>query len=165
MWILFGYSYSHSFIYYKKIADADLSEEKYVTAYEEMILKYKKEKNAELFAKYLAAAKKHYPIDIPYWETKEMEFALADLENEALLGKYEELTKSLPNNYIVFYNYAVEIDKYITSDTTKGKDINAYKNKIEELFKKAVAIKSPLEGNLQLANLQWTIVNCKLNNY
>ena len=143
-------------IYYKKIADADLSEEKYVTAYEEMILKYKKEKNAELFAKYLAAAKKHYPIDIPYWETKEMEFALADLENEALLGKYEELTKSLPNNYIVFYNYAVEIDKYITSDAAKGKDINAYKNKIEELFKKAVAIKSTLESNLQLANLYYS---------
>ena len=143
-------------IYYKKIADADLSEEKYVTAYEEMIFKYKKEKNAELFAKYLAAAKKHYPIDIPYWETKEMEFALADLENEALLGKYEELTKTLPNNYIVFYNYAVEIDKYITSDAAKGKDINAYKNKIEELFKKAVAIKSTLESNLQLANLYYS---------
>jgi len=38
-------------IYYKKIADADLKDEKYVTAYEEMIVKYKNEKNAELFNK------------------------------------------------------------------------------------------------------------------
>jgi hypothetical protein len=143
-------------IYYKKIADADLSDEKYVTAYEELILKYKKEKNAELFAKYIAVAKKYYPIDIPYWETKEMEFTLADLENEALLDKYEELTKSLPNNYVVFYNYAVEIDKFISSDAAKGKDINAYRKKIEELFKKAVSLKSTLEGNLQLANLYYS---------
>lgn len=142
-------------MYYKKIADADLSDEKYVTAYEEMILKYKKEKNAELFSKYLASAKRHYPIDLPYWEMKEIEFAVSDLENEALLGKYEELTKTLPNNYVVFYNYAVEMDKFISTDAAKGKDMNAFKNKIEELFKKAISLKPTLEGNLQLANLYY----------
>jgi tetratricopeptide (TPR) repeat protein len=143
-------------VYYKKIADADLRDEKYVTAYEEMVLKAKREKNAEQFAKYIAAAKKHYPVDIPYWEMKEIEFALGDLEGKPLLDKYEELTKALPNNYVVFYNYAIEMDKFITSDTSKGKDINAYRAKIEELFKKAVSIKSTLEGNLQLANLYYS---------
>ncbi len=143
-------------VYYKKIADADLPDEKYVTAYEEMILKAKREKNAEQFAKYIASAKKHYPVDIPYWEMKEIEFALGDLQDEALLNKYEELTKALPNNYVVFYNYAIEMDKFISSDASKGKDINAYKNKIEELYKKAVSIKSTLEGNLQLANLYYS---------
>lgn len=143
-------------IYYKKIADADLGDEKYVTAYEEVILKAKREKNAAQFAKYIAAAKKHYPVDIPYWEMKEIEFALGDLQDEALLNKYEELTKALPNNYVVFYNYAIEIDKFIGTDASKGKDINAYKNKIEELYKKAVSIKSTLEGNLQLANLYYS---------
>ncbi len=145
-------------LYYKKIADANLSAEKYVTAYEALILHYKKEKNAELFSKYIAAAKQHYPIDIPYWETKEIDFALTDLENEALLNKYEELTKSLPNNYIVFYNYAIDIDKYLGSDNAKGKDaatVAAYRTKIEELFKKAVSLKSTIEGNLQLANLYY----------
>ncbi len=146
-------------IYYKKIADADLKDEKYITAYEELILKYKREKNAELFNKYNAAAKRHYPIDIPYWEMKEIEFALGDLQDEALLNKYEELTKVLPNNYVVFYNYAIEIDKFISSDASKGKDanaINAYRTRIEELYKKAVSIKSTLEGNLQLANLYYS---------
>jgi hypothetical protein len=146
-------------VYYKKIADADLPDEKYVTAYEEMILKCKRENNAELFTKYITAAKKHYPVDIPYWEMKEIEFALGDLQDEALLNKYEELTKALPNNYVVFYNYAIEIDKFISSDASKGKDanaINAYRTKIEELYKKAVSIKSTLEGNLQLANLYYS---------
>ena len=143
-------------IYYKKIADADLGDEKYATAYDELVLKYKREKNAELFAKYLAAAKKHYPVDIPYWENKEIDFAISDLEGEALLNKYEELTKTLPNNYVVFYNYAVDIDKFLGSDAAKGKDVTAYKNKIEELFKKTIAIKSTIEGNLQLANLYYS---------
>ncbi|MEP7238723.1 MAG: hypothetical protein ABI685_12680 [Ferruginibacter sp.] len=142
--------------YYKKIADADLGDEKYAAAYDALVLKYKREKNAELFAKYNAAAKKHYPIDIPYWEAQEIEFAVKDLENEALLDKYEELTKTLPNNYIVFYNYGIEVDKFINSKESTGKDIAAYKNKLLELFKKANSIKSTVEGNLQLANIYYS---------
>lgn len=143
-------------IYYKKIVDADLSDEKYAGAYDELIVKYKKEKNTALFTKYLTAAKKHYPVDNPYWESQEIEFALGDLENEALLNKYEELTKGLPNNYALFYNYALEIDKYLSSAESKGKDISAYRKKIEESFKKAISIKSTIEANLQLANLYYS---------
>lgn len=144
--------------YYKRIADAGLSDPKYENAYDSLVIKYKREKNAEQFNKYLALAKKHYPVDQAYWETKEIDFALSDLENEALLNKYEELTKTLPDNYIVFYNYAIEIDKFLSSDNAKafnGAAVAAYRTKIEELFKKAVSIKSTIEGNLQLANLYY----------
>ena len=148
-----------SLMYYKKIADANLGDEKYANAYDELVKKYKTEKNAELFNKYVTAAKKYYPVDLPYWENKEIEFALADLENEALLTKYEELTKTLPNNYLVFYNYAIEIDKFLGTDAAKNKDaaaVSAYRTKIEDLFKKAVSIKPNIEGNLQLANLYYS---------
>lgn len=143
-------------VYYKKIADAGLSDEKYAGAYDDLIQKYKKEKNSELFNKYLAAAKKFYPVDKQYWESLEIDYATEGLENEALLNKYEELTKQLPDNYLVFYNYAVEIDRFINSADSKGKDIKAYKNKIPELFKKAIAIKSTIEANLQMANLYYS---------
>jgi hypothetical protein len=143
-------------IYYKKIADADLSDVKYAGAYDDLILKYKREKNAELFAKYLASAKKHYPVDLPYWENQEIDFAIKDLEDEALLNKYEELTKTHPGNYVVFYNYGIEIDKFINSQASTGKDIPAYKNKMIDLFKKANSIKSTIEGNLQLANIYYS---------
>ncbi len=143
-------------VFYKRIADADLSEERYVTAYDDLVLKYKREKNGELFAKYLAAAKKYYPVDKAYWETQEIDFAIKDLEGEALLNKYEELTKTLPDNYMVFYNYALEIDKFLTGAATAGKDVNAYKLRIEELFKKAISIKSTIEANLQLANIYYS---------
>ena len=120
--------------YYTKVADADLADEKYATAYDELVLKYKREKNATLFAKYLAAAKKHYPVDMPYWENKEIDFAVTGLEGEALLNKYEELTKALPNNYVVFYNYAIDIDKFLGTDAAKGKDVTAYRKKIEDFY-------------------------------
>lgn len=146
-------------VYYKKIADANLGDEKYANAYDELVKKYKSEKNTELFNKYITAAKKYYPVDLPYWENKEIDFALEGLENEALLNKYEELTTALPNNYMVFYNYAVDIDKFLGTDAAKTKDaaaVAAYRTKIEELFKKAVAIKPNIEGNLQLANLYYS---------
>ncbi len=142
--------------YYKKIADADLGDEKYASAYDDLIIKYKREKNAELFGKYIASAKKHYPIDLPYWENQEVEFALADLEGVALLNKYEELTKTFPNNYVIFYNYAVEIDKYLSGADIKGKELTAYKQKIEDNFKRAITLKSTVEANLQLANLYYS---------
>ncbi len=144
--------------YYKRIADAGLTDPKYENAYDSLVIKYKREKNAELFNKYLAAAKKYYPVDQAYWETKEIDFALLDLENEALLNKYEELTKLLPGNYIVFYNYAIEIDQFLGSDNAKALNasaVAAYRTKIEDLFKSAVSIKSTIEGNLQLANLYY----------
>lgn len=147
-----------SLMYYKKIADAGISGDKYIGAYDEMVLKAIKEKNAADFAKYIAPAKRNYPADLPYWENKEIEFALGDLEGEAMLNKYEELTKTLPNNFVVFYNYAIEIDKYLTSDAAKGKDaaaISAYRTKIEELYKKTITIKSTIEANLQLANIYY----------
>ncbi len=143
-------------IYNKRIADANLSDEKYSTAYDELVAKYKKEKNAELFTKYLTAAKKYYPVDLPYWESKEIEFALGDLEKEALLSKYEELTKSLPNNYFVFYNYGIEIDRFLTGSDVKGQALTDYRKKIEDLFKKAITIKSTIEANLQLANIYYS---------
>lgn len=140
--------------YYKRITDVGLSDEKYVGAYDELILKYKREKNAELFTKYLTAAKKFYPIDLPYWENQEIDFATSDLEGEALLKAYEDLTKSLPGSYMVFYNYAVELDKYVAS--AEAKDIAANKTKLEELFKKAISLNSTIEANLQLANLYYS---------
>jgi len=141
--------------YYKRIADANLSDEKYAEAYDELVKKYKREDNKELFEKYITIAKKYYPVDKVYWESNEIEFAIKGLENEALFKKYEELTISLPDNYMVFFNYGYELTKYVYSDEAKGKDVSAYKLKIPELFKKAIAINSTTDANVVLANFYY----------
>lgn len=144
-----------AFTYYKQIADANLRNEKYAGAYDELILKYKRENNEEEFMKYLKAAKEYFPTDKAYWESQQIEFATKDLEDEALVNKYAELAVSLPDNYYVFYNYAAELDRFIALPEAKGKDIPAMKLKVEELFKKALSINSTVEANLQLASLYY----------
>jgi len=141
--------------YYKKLADANLKDEKYIVAYDELVLKYKREKNTDLFNKYLSAAKNYYPTDKAYWENLDIDYTVKDLENDALFAKYDELVARYPDNYMVAYNYGVELDKFLYSADAKGKDISVYKKKMEELFKKAIAIKSTVEANLQLTNLYY----------
>ena len=139
-------------VYYKKIADAELKDEKYAEAYDELMKKYKRENNKELFEKYTALAKKNFPVDNTYWESNEIDFAVKGLENEALFSKYEELAMSHPNSYMVFFNYGYELDKFIYSADAKGKDMAAYKKKIPELFKKAISINSTIDANMLLTN-------------
>ncbi|MFZ1785778.1 MAG: hypothetical protein WAU23_11300 [Ferruginibacter sp.] len=143
------------FVYKKMIADADMSDEKYVAVYDDLIVKYKKEGNAELFTKYLAAAKKYFPADKEYWDTQDIDFALKGLENEDLFAKYEELLTRLPDNYMVVFNYGFELSKYISSSDAKGKDIKGYKAKMETLFKKAISIKNTVEANLLMSNIYY----------
>lgn len=137
--------------YYKRIADANLGDEKYAEAYDELIKKYRKEGNTELFTKYLDKAKKHFSSD-PYWEAVGIEYAIKGLENEELFKKYEELMVTYPNNYMVYFNYGHDLDKYVYSADSKGKDVSAYKKKIPELYKKAISIKSSIDANVLLAN-------------
>ena len=140
--------------YYKRIADADLGDEKYAEAYDELIKKYKKEDNKEMFAKYLGQAKKHYSAD-PYWEAVGIEYALRGLENEDLFKKYEELMASYPNNYMVYFNYGHDLDKFVYSADSKSKDVSGYKKKIPELYKKAISINSTVDANILLANFYY----------
>lgn len=141
-------------IYYQRIADADLGDEKYAEAYDELLKKYRKEGNKEMFAKYIAQAKKHYSSD-PYWEAMEVEFALKGLENEELFKAYEELTTSHPNSYMVHFNYGYELSKFIYSQDAKGKDLSGYKKRIPELLQKAIAINSTIDANMLMANFYY----------
>lgn len=145
-----------AFSYYRQIADANLRDEKYAGAYDELILKYKAERNDEAFTKYLNSAKEYFPIDKSYWESQQIEYAIKDLDDEALVNKYADLAVALPDNYYVFYNYAVELDRFIALPAAKGKDIPAMKLKVEELYKKALSINSTIEANLQLASLYYS---------
>ena len=141
--------------YYKKIADAGLKDAKYAEAYDELIKKYKRENNKELFEKYITLAKNYYPVDKIYWESNEIEFVTKGLEKEELFKKYEELTLSHPDNYMVFFNYGLELDRYIISADAKGSDITAYKKKVPELFKKAISINSTIDANMLLTNFYY----------
>lgn len=136
---------------YKKVADADLSDEKYADAYDELMKKYRQEDNRELFLKYVRQAKKHYPTD-PYWENNEIQYTLKGLDGEERFKAYEEMLAASPNNYMINFNYGLELERYIYTAEAKGKDLSGIKKKIPVLLKKALEIKPSFDGNMLLAN-------------
>ena len=57
-----------------------------------------------------------------------------------------------PENYVLPYNYGVELYRYIYSDEMKTANTSAYKEKLPVILNKAIAIKSTGEANFLLAN-------------
>jgi hypothetical protein len=139
---------------YKKLVDANVTEDKYLEAYEGLVMYYKKTKNKAAFTEYVEKGKQRFPKDI-FWEAIDIEFAVDGLEKEALFKKYDELGAKYPNSYVLFFNYGYELNKYVYSDEPKTGDLAAYKTKIPELFKKAIAIKSTTDANMLLANFYY----------
>jgi len=137
--------------HYKKLVDAGVDQDKYLEAYEGMVMYYKKEKNAAAFNEYLAKGKSKFPKD-EYWEAIDIEFSTEGLEKEALFKKYDELMNKYPNSYVLAFNFGLELNKYVFSDELKTGDVPALKARIPELFKKAIAIKSTVDANILTAN-------------
>ena len=140
--------------YYKKIVDADITNEKYLEAYEGLVMFYKKNKDQAAFTEYLGKGKKNFPND-PFWEAIDIEYSVDGLTKEALFKKYDELTSKYPNSYVLAFNYGYDLNKYVYADDNKAIDMTAYKLKIPELFKKAIAIKSTTDANMLLANFYY----------
>ncbi len=140
------------FGYYKKIVDNNLHDPQYLEAYEGLLLNYKKEKDQASFNIYLEKGKANYPKE-QFWQDIEIEDATnSDVINDALFKKYDEMAAKYPNSYLVFYNYAVMLTKFVNADENKNTDLKPYKNKLPEELKKAISINSTVEANMLLAN-------------
>lgn len=138
--------------YYKMLTDASISDTNYIDAYQFLADHYRTTKNKEGFADIIAKGKKFYPKNNEYWTAMEIEEATDGVAKPGLFDKYEELLTKYPDNYTLPYNYGVELYQYIYSDEMKTANTSAYKTKLPELMKKALAIKSTSEANFLLAN-------------
>jgi len=139
-------------IYYKKLADANVSDPQYLDVYQVLADYYRTKKDKASFDDILAKGRKFYPTNEEYWMALEVDYATQGVGKPAVFAKYDELMALHPNNYILSYNYGVELYQYIYSDSVKAADVNQYKDKLVEVMKKAVAAKSTVEANFLLAN-------------
>ncbi len=139
-------------VYYKKITDAEISDPQYIDAYQVLADRYKVAKDKAAFADIIAKGKKLYPANNEYWTAMEIEEATEGVGKPEIFTKYEELMVKNPGNYTLPYNYGVELYRYIYSDETKNVNTTEFKNKLPEVLKKAIAIKSTSEANFLLAN-------------
>lgn len=138
--------------YYKKIVDANISDPLFIDAYQVLAERYKSTKDKAAFADIIGKGKKLFPANKEYWDAMEIEEATDGVKAPEVFSKYEELMVKSPANYTIPYNYSVELYRYIYSDSVKNVNTSEYKNKLPEVLKKAIAIKSTPEANFILAN-------------
>lgn len=139
-------------VYYKKLVDANVGGDQYVDVYQKLADYYKDKKNREALMALLEKAKVVYPANNEYWVALEVEYETEGVEKPALFSKYDALVTKYPGNYTVCYNYAVELYHYIYAEENKTKDNSAYKAKIQDVIKAALAAKSTSEANFLMAN-------------
>lgn len=139
-------------IFYKKLTDANIADTQYIDAYQYLVDYYKTKKDSANFAATLEKAKKFYPKNIDYWTALEIEQATDGVEKPQIFDKYDALMARHPDNYVLPYNYSVELYRYIYSEEMKNANTAAYKEKLPEILKKAIAIKSTSEANFLMTN-------------
>lgn len=138
--------------YYKKITDANIGETQYIDAYQFLADYYKTKKDKAAFLEILEKGRKLFPTNNEYWTALEIEEATEGVGKPDIFTKYDELMTKIPNNYTLPYNYGVELYRYIYSDEMKDGNTTAYKTKLAEVMKKAIALKSTSEANFLLSN-------------
>ena len=138
--------------YYKKLADANVADTQYVDAYQFLADYYKTKKDSAGFTGIIEKGKKLYPKNDEYWTAMEIEQATDGVEKPEIFGKYDVLLAKYPDNYILPFNYSVELYKYIYSDEMKTANTAPYKEKLPVILNKAIAIKSTPEANFLMAN-------------
>ncbi|CAN5252087.1 hypothetical protein BH11BAC5_BH11BAC5_19970 [soil metagenome] len=139
-------------IFYKKLVDANIADTQYVDAYQYLADYYKGKKDIAAFTDIIDKGKKLYPKNAEYWTALEIEQATDGVEKPQIFDKYDALLAKYPDNYILSFNYSVELYRYIYSDEMKNANADVYKEKLPEILKKAIAIKSTPEANFLMAN-------------
>ncbi len=136
--------------YYKILTDGGLTGKDYLVAYEYLADYAKKKKDMPAFYAALDLGRKVYPQE-DYWTAIEMELIGESGTKEEAFAKYDAMFKKYPNDYLVGYNYSVELYNYLfVSDDSVKKD-PAYKVTLQDILKKVIAIKSTGEANILLA--------------
>lgn len=139
-------------IYYKKLTDADVTDAQYIDAYQYLADYYKTKKDVANFTVIIEKGKKNYPANSDYWTLMEIDMQTDGVEKPELFDKYDMLMTKYTDNYVLAYNYSVELYRYIYSDEAKGINTTAYKEKLPVILKKAIADSSTLDANFLLAN-------------
>lgn len=139
-------------MYYRKLTDANIADTQYVDAYQYLADYYKTKKEEANFAAIIEKGRKLYPKNNDYWMALEIEQATDGVEKPQIFDKYEALIAKHPENYVLPFNYSVELYKYIYSDELKNANTNVYKDKLTKALNQAIAIKPTPEANFLMAN-------------
>lgn len=135
--------------FYKKLVNANVSDKQYQEVYEYLVDYYNKKGDMTSMRPILDKAKKFYPQS-EYWTDVEMENVRKSGDKAALFAKYEELIAQNPTNFLLSYNYAIDMFNNVYVGETKPADIDAAKEKLTAALKAAVANDKGIDATVLL---------------
>lgn len=140
--------------FFQKLADANIGgKPEYVTIYRYLAKHFLDKKDATNMLKYIKQGQGLYPKD-DYLPLVEFDYLRSQGDKKAIYAKYEELIAANPENYEMIIDYANELfnETHVSDVKERPADYNERVTKIEDLYKKALALKpDALEANLNLA--------------
>ena len=125
-------------VYYKKLVDGNVSEKQYQEVYEYLVDYYIKKDDQANLQPTLEKAKRFYPQS-DFWIDVEMEAVRKKGDKPALFAKYEELIAKNPTNFLLTYNYAIDLFNNVYVGENKDADQTAEKEKLTTALKAAIA--------------------------
>lgn len=123
--------------YYRQLTDANVAGESYRDVYEYLADFYMKKDDMSNFKAIIEKGKKLYP-ESEFWVSLELESMRKNVDQAQLFAKYEEMIAQNPTNYVVPYNYSIELFNSIYGKDAKPADEKAAKEKLTNALKKAI---------------------------
>lgn len=129
---------SGTIAYYRQLTDANVAGDTYRDVYEYLADFYMKKDDMANFQAIIDKGKKLYPAS-EFWVSLELESMRKNVDQAQLFAKYEELIAQNPTNYVVPFNYSIELFNSIYGKDAKSADDKAAKEKLTATLKKAIA--------------------------
>ena len=123
--------------YYRKLTDAGVTDKSFMEVYEYLADYYSKKADAANMQAILDKAKVIYPQN-EYWTDLEMETVRKGGDKVALFAKYDEMITKNPSNFLLPYNYAIDLFNSIYARDAKPTDPDAAKEKLTTVLKVAI---------------------------
>ncbi len=124
--------------YYRILTDGNVSGDSYRDVYEYLADYYSKKDDTANFNAIIEKGKKLYP-ESEYWVSMQLENMRKNSDQAQMFAKYEEMIAQNPTNYVVPYNYSIELFNSIYGKDAKPADEMAAKDKLTAALKKAIA--------------------------
>lgn len=128
--------------YYSSIADRKIKSEGFIDIYKWLANHYMQKDSIAQAQKYLHIGEELYPQD-DFWATYELDMLRDKGTKDQLYQKYEDIIAKDPNNYLMMYNYAVELyqDGYKSNQAERPANSAELITKATALLKKITEVK------------------------
>lgn len=124
--------------FYNMLIDARVSGPDYLDVYKFVLEYYAKKDNDAAYQKLLLQAKELYPKEKELWTELDLRAVAKKGDSQLLMAKYEQLLKEDPRNFVLSYNYAVEVyNSMYGKEATKAGD-SAVSDKLVSILQQAI---------------------------